>query len=89
LARPSKANKKLKPEVTPDQPPPTSALPMQLRVGDRFTDETGEWEIVGRPYGTVGGKSVHARVRRVGEPAVTEERGWSAFEKVAVRRGMS
>jgi hypothetical protein len=59
---------------------------MQLHVGDRFTDETGEWEIVGRPYGTVGGKTVRARVRRVGEPAVTEERTWSAYEKVAVRR---
>jgi hypothetical protein len=27
----------------------TSVLPMQLQVGDRFTDERGEWEIVGRP----------------------------------------
>jgi hypothetical protein len=60
---------------------------MELRIGDRFTDETGEWEIVGRPYGTVGGKTVHARVRKVGEPAVTEERMWSAYEEVRVIRG--
>jgi hypothetical protein len=33
-----------------------------------------------------GGKNVHARVRKVSEPAVTEERIWSAYEKVAVRR---
>jgi hypothetical protein len=60
---------------------------MQLHAGDRFTDETGEWEIVSRPYGTVGGKNVHARVRKVTEPAVTEERTWSAYERVAVKRG--
>jgi hypothetical protein len=61
-------------------------VPIQLHVGNRFTDETGEWEIISQPYGTVGGKSVHARVRKVGEPAVTEERVWSAYEKVAVKR---
>jgi hypothetical protein len=61
-------------------------VPIQLHVGNRFTDETGEWEIIRQPYGTVGGKSVHARVRKVGEPAVTEERVWSAYEKVAVKR---
>ena len=59
---------------------------MQLRVGDRFTDETGEWEIASHPYTTGGGEGVHARVQKVGEPAVTEERAWSAHERVAVRR---
>jgi hypothetical protein len=59
---------------------------MQLHVGDCFTDETGEWEIMSRPYGTVGGKSVHARVRRVGEPAIAEKRTWSAIEAVTVKR---
>jgi hypothetical protein len=39
------------------QPPlPTSStariLPMQLQVGDRLTDETGEYEIIGRPSTT-------------------------------------
>jgi hypothetical protein len=53
---------------------PTSVLPMQLRVGDRFTDETGEWEVASRPYGMAGGKTVRARVQKVGEPAVTEGR---------------
>jgi hypothetical protein len=72
--------------VKKDEPEPSGVLPMQLWVGDRFTDETGEWEIVSRPYGTVGGKSVHARPRRVGERAVTEERTCSAYEKVKVRR---
>jgi hypothetical protein len=59
---------------------------MQLQVGDRFTDETGEREIVGHPYTTGGGKTVHARVQKVGEPTVTEERSWGAHEKVAVKR---
>jgi hypothetical protein len=58
---------------------------MELRVGDRFTGETGEWEIVGRPY-TAGGGKVHARVKQIGEVAVTEERSWGAHERVAVRR---
>lgn len=28
--------------------PPTRVLPMELRIGDRLVDETGEWEVVGR-----------------------------------------
>ena len=43
-------------------------LPMDLKVGDRLVDETGEWEVVGRPYTTAGGKTAHARVQRVGRP---------------------
>jgi hypothetical protein len=41
---------------------------MDLKVGDRLVDETGEWEVVGRPYTTAGGKTAHARVQRVGRP---------------------
>ena len=33
---------------------------MQLKPGDRLTDSTGEWEVVGRPYATAGGKSTQA-----------------------------
>jgi hypothetical protein len=35
---------------------------MQLKVGDRLTDETGEYEVVGRPYTTAGGKTGSATV---------------------------
>jgi hypothetical protein len=70
----------------PPEPSTTSLLPMQLHVGDRFTDATGEWEIAARPWGSVGGKLVHARVRKVGDSAVTEEKTWSAFERIQVRR---
>jgi hypothetical protein len=59
---------------------------MELQVGDRLADETGEWEIVTRPATTVVGKTVRARVQKVAEPAVTEEQSWGAHEKVAVRR---
>jgi hypothetical protein len=35
---------------------------MELQLGDRFTDEEGEWEIVSRPRTTNAGKLVHAAV---------------------------
>jgi len=60
---------------------------MDLHVGDRFTDESGEWEVIGRPYTTAAGKSARVRVQRVGQPAVSELRTWGAHERIAVRRG--
>jgi hypothetical protein len=48
-------------------------LPRHLQVGDRFSDETGEWEIASRPYLTAGGQSIQARVRRVDQPATGED----------------
>jgi hypothetical protein len=44
---------------------------MQIRVGDRLTDETGEWEVIGQPYTTRMGKNVHVRVKRVDNAEVT------------------
>jgi hypothetical protein len=70
----------------PEQPATRRVLPMELRIGDRLTDETGEWEIIGRPYTTSGGKNARVRVQRVGEPAVTELRTWGAHERVSVKR---
>jgi hypothetical protein len=47
----------------PEGAPSTiSILPMQLQVGDRYSDETGEWEVVSRPVSLRGGKGVRARV---------------------------
>jgi hypothetical protein len=51
-----------------------------------MTDSTGEWEVVGRPYTTNGGKNAHVRVQRVSQPGVTETKMWGAYEKVSVRR---
>ena len=66
---------------------PTRVLPMDLKVGDRLIDESGEWEIVSRPYTSNAGKDAHVRVKKVGQPEVTEIRTWGAHERVAVRRG--
>ena len=60
-------------------------LPMELKLGDRLTDETGEYEVIGRPYTTTGGKTANVRVKRVGSD-VTMMRIWGAHERVAVKR---
>ena len=59
---------------------------MELRVGDRLADETGEWEVVGQPYTTAGGKNARVRVQRVGEPRGHQLRTWGAHENVRVKR---
>ena len=59
---------------------------MLLRIGDRLTDETGEYETIGRPYTAQMGKNVHVRVKRVDNAEVTMIRTWSAHERVAVKR---
>ena len=91
--RPEKKHKKAKPVqpplpgMSPPEPPGTArVLPMQLRIGDRITDSTGEWEVIGRPYTTAGGKNSHVRVQRVDNPGVTETRLWGSYEKVTVLR---
>ena len=64
----------------------TRVLPTQLQIGDRLADETGEWEVIGLPYTTNAGKDARVRVRRVGQPDVTEIRIWRAHERVSVKR---
>jgi hypothetical protein len=59
---------------------------MELRIGDRLTDETSEWEIIGRPYTTNAGKDARVRVRRIGQPDVTEIRIGRAHERISVKR---
>ena len=70
----------------PEPPGSTRVLPMQFQVGTKFSDESGEWEVIGRPYTTAGGKNTHARVQRVNQPGVTEVKLWGSYEKVSVRR---
>ena len=73
--------------MPPPEPPGTArVLPMQLQIGDRMTDSTAEWQVVGRPYTTNGGKNAHVRVQRVSQPGVTETKMWGAYEKVIVQR---
>jgi len=59
---------------------------MQLRIGDRLVDETGEWDVVGHPYTANAGKNVHVRVRRVDQPDITQIRSWGAHERITVSR---
>jgi hypothetical protein len=70
----------------PKKPAEIHVLPMDLRMGDRFRDETGEWEVIGRPFATASGKNAHARVRKVARPALTDLRSWSAHEQISVKR---
>jgi len=78
----SRPSKKHEPQAAGD----TKILPMELRVGDRLANETGEWEVIGQPYTTAGGRIVHARVQRIDEPASREIRGWDAAKRISVKR---
>jgi hypothetical protein len=64
----------------------TRVLPMDLKVGDRLVDETGEREVVSRPYTSAAGKLASVHVRKVGQPEVTNLRTWSAHERISVKR---
>jgi len=57
---------------------------MQLQVGDRLTDESGEWEMIAHPYTTGDGRSTNVRVQRVDKPGTTEARTWDSYESVTV-----
>lgn len=61
-------------------------LPLELRVGDRLTDDSAEWEVIAQPYTTAGGRVVHARVQRIGEPNSWEIRNWDAARRISVKR---
>ena len=55
---------------------------MQLQIGDRLADETGDWEVIGRPYTITGGKYARVRVQVFGQPAISELRTWGAHERM-------
>ena len=59
---------------------------MELQLGDHITDATGEWEVIRPPYSTDGGRIVHARVQRIGEPDSWEIRTWDASKRISVGR---
>lgn len=74
--------KKARPEKKSE---PSGTLPMDLRVGDRL----GEWEVIGLPYTTTGGRIVHARAQRIDQPASWEIRNWDALKRIRVTRDSS
>jgi hypothetical protein len=64
-----------------------SLLPMEVQIGDRFTDHEFEWEVLTRPAALHGGKSLRARIRRPGLPETERDMTWPAHERVEIRRG--
>jgi hypothetical protein len=58
---------------------------MRLEVGGRLTDETGEYEVIGRPYATAGGKTANVRVKRF-ESDAQVIRAYDAHERVSIKR---
>jgi hypothetical protein len=77
-----RSEKKREPPAAAD----TKILAMELRVGDCLTDETGEWEVIGPPYTTAGGRIVHARVQRIDQPDSWEIRNWDVSKRISVKR---
>jgi hypothetical protein len=65
-----------------------SILPMEIQVGDRFTDEEGEWEVVSQPATLHGAKSLRARVRRADQAGDERDVTWPAHVRVEVRRNL-
>jgi hypothetical protein len=84
MAKP-RSTKKPAPENPATAGATRRVLPMDLQVGDRLADESGEWEVVGLPYTTAAGKNAHVRVKRIGS-AVTMIRVGRAHERVRVKR---
>jgi len=78
----SPAEKKRTPQGAVDP----KILPTELQVGDRLADDTREWEVIAAPYSTAGGRMVHARVQRIGEPDSWQIRSWDAPKPISVRR---
>jgi hypothetical protein len=63
-------------------------LPMEIRIGDRFTDHDDfEWEVLTHPVVRHGGKNLRARIRRPGVPETERNMLWPAHVMVEIRRG--
>jgi hypothetical protein len=63
-------------------------LPMEIKIGDRFTDHDDfEWEVLTHPVVLHGGKSLRARIQRPGVPETEREITWPAHVRVEIQRG--
>src|SRR5688572_17838775 len=63
-----------------------SVLPLEIKVGDRFTAEGFESEVLTHPTAMHGAKSLRAWVARPGLPETEREVTWLAHERVTIRR---
>ena len=68
---------------------PVAIFPEQLRIGDRFTNADGEWEVVSRPVTFKQGHEVRVKIQRPGEPGTAHETTWPAYERVRVCRTLT
>jgi hypothetical protein len=68
------------------QPATLQLLPIELKIGDRISDATGLWEVIGRPLAAPNEKTVHVRVRRLGQPSSAVLLVWGAQERLSVKR---
>jgi hypothetical protein len=84
-ARPAPRRAEPRP-TTSDDGGATPMLPMEIQVGDRFTDHEFEWEVLTHPASLHGGKSLRARVQRPGLPESEREVTWPAHLRVEIRR---
>jgi hypothetical protein len=70
--------------------PQITVLPLELQVGDHLDDNTtGGWMVLGRPFTTHAGRTVHVRVVRARDLGLTQIRSWGVREQVDVRRATS
>ena len=79
-------------KVRAAQPPRTtsiSILPMEIQIGDRFTDEEGEWVVMSHAAALHGAKSLRARVRRAEQPVDERDVTWPAHVRIEIQRGPS
>jgi hypothetical protein len=82
-----KGPRRVKPAPTSGAQTSFALLPMEVQVGDRFTDRDNfEWEVLTHPASLHGGKSLRARIRRPGLPESEREITWAAHERVEIRR---
>jgi len=78
--------RRAKPEAAKGGEDTLSLLPMEIQIGDRFTDEGFEWQVMTHPAALHGGKSLRARVQRAGLPETEREMTWPAHVRVDIRR---
>lgn len=64
-----------------------SVLPLEIKIGDGFTAEGFEWQVLTHPRAMHGAKTFRARVVRPGLPETEREVTWQAHERVTIRRG--
>jgi hypothetical protein len=85
----AKSNKHpAKPDAT-QTAAPLSVLPMELQIGDRFTDEGFEWEVVSHPEVLHGAKNMRASIQRPGLPESEREMTCPAHARIEIRRRLS